>query len=111
MKILRLAQSYLAMLGIHSNQSLINVNFLTIEIIIFMAILSNWLYVLIDANDFQEITYSIFISSTIAMAGVCFTISGIKRRSIFAIIGIAHEIVEKSERTSFYKQLHPANVM
>lgn len=86
------------MLGINSHRSLINVNFVMVEFILFVAISSGWLFIIFDASDFREFTCSIASGSTLTMTGVCFTIFATKKQSVFALINITEQIIENSEK-------------
>lgn len=94
MKILQTALSHLALLGIRSNKSLINVNFLLTELIIWKTVLQSLLFLILEAQNFREYTNAFFLISTNAMAAACFTILAANGGSIFTIVDILEKIVQ-----------------
>lgn len=97
MKFLESSQNFFAMLGISSNQSLMNVNFFMVEFIGIGRVCSDLAFLIYDANSFREYTYSAFYISTATMADACFTILAIKRAHMFNIIEFGEKLIEKSE--------------
>lgn len=98
MKLVQSAQSYLTMLGMNPNQRLVNVNFFVAELIIATNVTLNWLFLIYEANTFREYTNAIFLTSTITIAAVCFTIFATESEHIFNMINIGEKLIEKSEQ-------------
>lgn len=97
MEFLQSLQAYLAMLGLTQNQSLFNLKFFVAEIFLFGNVCSNSMFIICEANTFREYACSSFVTSTYAMAAVCFTIFAKERKRISEVIEIGTELIEKSE--------------
>lgn len=96
MKIIQTGQRLLAILGINPNQSLANVKFF-IAMIVYATDVSGQLILFHEANTFFEYANSIFLTSTITMAAVCFIITASIKALVFTAIDLFEKLIEKSE--------------
>lgn len=97
MTLLQSSRKYLAMFGISPCQSLLNVKFFMAAFANAINVGSNWIFLIFEANSFQDYTNSIFLTSTVTMEAICFVLFNLKNSRIFAFIDLFDKRIENSE--------------
>lgn len=105
MKYLESSLKNLAILGLKSDQSLLNVKFVVASIFIVLNSALSLAFLIIEARTFLEYTNSIFMALTTTMIAVCFAILSYKVKITFVVLKFAEESIDKSEWTMFTEHL------
>lgn len=97
MKFLREVQKNFVILGICSNQSRINIRSVLTCLTYGLGTASSAIFLIRDANNFQEYTNNIYITTAFIVGFTYFTITVYKMKKIFILIKNLKENIKESE--------------
>lgn len=97
MNIIQSGQKYLAILGVCPHKSLTNAKFLFAMTVYAINVSGNCIFLFYVADTFFEYANSIFLTTTITTAAVCFIIMALEKTLIFTAINLFEELIQKSK--------------